>query len=140
METLFGISMNSIMVVMLVLLGLCLLLVAFVAWRRPVIFKLGVRNIPRRKTQTALIIVGLMLATLIISAALATGDTMNNSVNSAVYDLLGPVDELVVASFDESGEGSIDAHDHGHAPGGERRRRCARSLQTRRSMPSVARC
>ncbi len=109
MERLFGVPMNSIMVVMLALLGLCLLLVAFIAWRRPVIFKLGVRNIPRRKTQTSLIIVGLMLATLIISAALATGDTMNNSVNAAVYDLLGPVDELVVASYDESGEGSVDS-------------------------------
>lgn len=109
METLFGISMNSIMVVMLVLLALCLLLVAFIAWRRPVIFKMGIRNMARRKTQTGLIIVGLMLATLIMSAALATGDTMNNSVNSAVYDLLGPVDEFIVASNDEDGEGSVDA-------------------------------
>jgi putative ABC transport system permease protein len=109
METLFGISMNSIMVVMLALLALCLLLVVFIAWRRPVIFKMGIRNIFRRKTQTALIIVGLMLATLIMSAALATGDTLNNSVNSAVFDLLGPVDEFVVASNDESGEGSVDA-------------------------------
>jgi putative ABC transport system permease protein len=108
MEKLFGIPMNSIMIVMLVLLVLCLLTVAFIAWRQPVIFKLGIRNIPRRKTQTSLIIVGLMLATLIMSAALATGDTMNNSVNAAVYDLLGPVDEIVVASHDGSGEGSIE--------------------------------
>lgn len=109
METLFGISMNSIMAVMLVLLFLCLVMVAFIAWRRPVIFKMGIRNIFRRKTQTALIVVGLMLATLIMSAALATGDTMNNSVNAAVFDLLGPVDEFVVASNDETGEGSVDA-------------------------------
>jgi putative ABC transport system permease protein len=107
MENLFGIPMSSIMVVMLVLLAACLLLVGFIAWRRPVIFKLGVRNVPRRKTQTTLIVVGLMLATLIMSAALATGDTLNNSVNVAVSDLLGPVDELVVASNDESGEGNV---------------------------------
>lgn len=109
METLFGISMDSIMIVMLVLLFLCLALVAFIAWRRPVIFRMGIRNIFRRKVQTALIIVGLMLATLIMSAALATGDTMNNSVNSAVFDLLGPVDQFVVASNDEDGQGSIQA-------------------------------
>lgn len=109
METLFGISMNSIMVVLLVLLVLCLLMVAFIGWRRPVIFKMGIRNIFRRKTQTALIIVGLMLATLIMSAAFATGDTMNNSVNAAVFDLFGPVDEMVVVSNDESGEGSPSA-------------------------------
>lgn len=96
MEKLFGIPMQSIMVVLLVMLGICLLSVAFIAWRRPVIFKLGIRNIPRRKTQTALIVVGLMLATLIISAALGTGDTLNHSVRSAAIDGLGPVDEIVV--------------------------------------------
>ena len=96
MEKLFGIPMQSIMIVLLVMLGLCLLSVAFIAWRRPVIFKLGIRNIPRRKAQTTLIVVGLMLATLIISAALGTGDTLNHSVKSAVLDTLGPVDELVV--------------------------------------------
>jgi putative ABC transport system permease protein len=96
MEKLFGIPMQSIMIVLLALLGICLLSVAFIAWRRPVIFKLGVRNIPRRKAQTTLIVVGLMLATLIISAALGTGDTLNNSVRSQVLETLGPVDEIVV--------------------------------------------
>jgi putative ABC transport system permease protein len=96
----FGISMTSIMIVLVSLLALCLLTVAWVAWRRPVIFKLGVRNIPRRKTQTVLIVVGLMLSTLIISAALGTGDTVDNSVTSAIYDGLGRVDEVVVFSKD----------------------------------------
>ncbi|HEU0165475.1 MAG TPA: hypothetical protein VFQ54_10555, partial [Thermomicrobiales bacterium] len=81
MDKLFGIPMTSIMIVLVILLGLCLLWVAYIALRRPVIFKLGVRNIPRRKAQTSLIVVGLMLATLIITAALGTGDTLNHSVN-----------------------------------------------------------
>ncbi len=88
--------MQSIMVVLLVMLGICLLSVAFIAWRRPVIFKLGIRNIPRRKAQTTLIVVGLMLATLIMSAALGTGDTLNYSVRSAAVDGLGPLDEIIV--------------------------------------------
>ena len=46
MNELFGVPMSGIMVVLLALLALCLLAVAWVAWRRPVIFKLGVRNIP----------------------------------------------------------------------------------------------
>jgi putative ABC transport system permease protein len=96
MEELFGIPMQSIMYVLLGLLVICLLSVAFIAWRRPVIFKLGVRNIPRRKAQTSLIIVGLMLATLIIAAALGTGDTLNNSMRSQAIDTLGAVDEFVV--------------------------------------------
>ncbi len=107
MEELFGIPMNSIMVVLLALLGICLLAVAFIAWRRPVIFKLGVRNIPRRKAQTILIIVGLMLATLIISAALGTGDTLNRSVTSVAIDTIGPLDEMVVYSNDPEGDASV---------------------------------
>src|SRR5690625_3874118 len=109
MEKLFGIPMSSIMVVMLVLLGICLLSVAFIAWRRPVIFKLGVRNIPRRKSQTTLIVVGLMLATLIISAALGTGDTLSRSVNSAALKTLGPLDELVLPASDDEGNASLSS-------------------------------
>jgi putative ABC transport system permease protein len=86
------------MVVLVVLLGICLLTVGWIAWRRPVIFKLGVRNIPRRKAQTVLTIAGLMLSTLIISAAFGTGDTLNYSLTSDVYTNLGHVDELVVSS------------------------------------------
>ncbi|MEJ7902429.1 MAG: ABC transporter permease, partial [Thermomicrobiales bacterium] len=96
MENLFGVPMQSIMYVLLAMLGICLLSIAFIAWRRPVVFKMGMRNIPRRKPQTVLIIVGLMLATLIISAALGTGDTLNHSVRSQAIDTLGPVDEFVV--------------------------------------------
>ena len=107
MQELFGISMVNIMVVMLALLFACLAIIAFIAWRRPVIFKLGIRNIPRRKAQTVLIVVGLMLSTLIIAAAFGTGDTLNHSVSALVYRQLGPVDEIVVASSDGDGEGEI---------------------------------
>ncbi len=98
MDEIFGISMTAITTVLVSLLVLCLLSVVWVAWRRPVIFKLGVRNIPRRRAQTLLIVVGLMLSTLIITAALGIGDTVDNSVTSETYDILGPIDEIVVAS------------------------------------------
>src|SRR5512133_3091799 len=100
MNELFGIPMSSIMVVLIVLLSLCLLSVAWVAWRRPVIFKLGVRNIPRRQAQTTLIVVGLKLSTLLIAAALGTGDTLDHSSTVEVYANLGRVDELVIFSTD----------------------------------------
>ena len=77
MNDVFGIPMSGIMVTLLITLALCLLWVAWIRWRRPVIFKLGTRNISRRKAQTVLIVVGLMLSTLIIAAALGTGDTVN---------------------------------------------------------------
>jgi putative ABC transport system permease protein len=100
MNEIFGMPVATMMIGLLALLVLCLLSVAWIAWRRPVIFKLGVRNIPRRKAQTVLIVVGLMLSTLIISASLGTGDTMNHSVSAEIYDLLGEVDEIVVFSQD----------------------------------------
>lgn len=103
METIFGIPMTAFMIALLILLGLCLISVGWVAWRRPVIFKLGVRNIPRRRAQTSLIVVGLMLSTLIVSAALGTGDTLDYSITAAAYDVLGNVDEVVVYSQEPDG-------------------------------------
>jgi putative ABC transport system permease protein len=100
MKELFGLQTSSIMMVLLIVLGVALASVAFIAIRRPVIFKLGVRNIPRRKAQTALTIIGLMLSTMIISAAFGTGDTLDYSLTSAAYNNLGHVDELVVSSRD----------------------------------------
>lgn len=108
MSEMFGVPMNSIMIALLILLGLCLLTVAWVALRRPVIFKLGIRNIPRRKAQTILIVVGLMLSTLIIAAALGTGDTIDYSATLETYKTLGEADELVVYSRQENGDGSIN--------------------------------
>ncbi|HVL26393.1 MAG TPA: FtsX-like permease family protein [Thermomicrobiales bacterium] len=98
MHEIFGLPMSTIMVVLLAVLTLFLFAVALIAWRRPVLFKLGVRNIPRRRAQSTLIVVGLMLSTLIISAALGVGDTLEYSATSDVYRQLGHVDELVVKS------------------------------------------
>ena len=98
MNDIFGLSMTWIMVGLLVLLSCCLLSVAWVAWRRPVLFKLGIRNIPRRRAQSTLIVVGLMLSTLIMSTALGVGDTVNHSATAAVYGVYGHVDEIVIRS------------------------------------------
>jgi len=95
MNDLFGVSMDIIAVVSVVLTIAIFLAVAFIAWRNPVMFKLGLRNIPRRKAQSSLIIVGLMLSTLIMSAAFGTGDTLTTSVTSEVYSILSEADEWI---------------------------------------------
>ncbi len=94
----FGIPMSSIMVVLLILFAICLSSGLWVLLRQRVIFKMGMRNVPRRPAQTTLIVIGLMLSTLIMSAALTTGDTLDNTITGAVYDLMGHTDELVVLS------------------------------------------
>ena len=112
MDELFGVPLAAIQGVLVLLLGLCLLSVAWVAWRRPVIFKLGVRNIPRRPAQSVLIVLGLMLSTLLISAALGIGDTVRHSETAHVYALFDHVDELVVASEEVAAEaGAADTLD-----------------------------
>jgi ABC-type lipoprotein release transport system permease subunit len=110
MDELFGLSMNAIMLVLLGVLGLALASVAYVILRSRVMFKMGLRNIPRRPAQTILIILGLMLSTLIISAAFTTGDTVDHSLTAQAYSLLGHTDQWVQREGEgESAPGDIDS-------------------------------
>ena len=74
MEKLFGIDMNAMAIWLSSLMVGILIVSIFLASRNRILVKLALRNIPRRKAQTVLIIVGLMLSTTIIMAALAIGD------------------------------------------------------------------
>ena len=98
MDELFGLSMNWIMVGLLAILLPSLALIGVMGWRNPVMLKMGLRNIPRRRAQTALIIVGIMISTLIMAAAFGTGDTINFSIRSQAVDALGPIDEIIVSA------------------------------------------
>ncbi|MBF6613370.1 MAG: FtsX-like permease family protein [Chloroflexi bacterium] len=92
MESLFGIPMDTVMVWVLTLSIVVLVAVGFMAWRKPILARLALRNIPRRRAQTALIVFGLMLATLLITAAFGTGDTMTYSMRQAFTASLGSTD------------------------------------------------
>jgi putative ABC transport system permease protein len=96
MDSLFGLSMNTIMIVLLALLAVSLSVVAYVILRNRIVFLMGIRSIPRRMAQTVLIVIGLMLSTLIISAALTTGDTVDHSITNQSYTLMGHIDETVM--------------------------------------------
>ncbi|HEU4759243.1 MAG TPA: FtsX-like permease family protein [Dehalococcoidia bacterium] len=95
MEAVFGVPMNAIMLALLGLLGVTVASIVYVVIRSRVMFLIGLRNIPRRPAQTVLILLGLMLSTLIISAALTTGDTVDYSITNRSYNLLGHVDEVI---------------------------------------------
>src|SRR5579864_3893537 len=87
--------MNTIMAWMLVIFLIVLLAIGMLALLNPLFFKMGLRNIPRRRAQTILIVVGLMLSTVIITSAFGTGDTLSYSVRSSVVTGVGYVDEAV---------------------------------------------
>lgn len=70
------------------LLGIIAVVVAVVlidACRHKILFKIGLRNIFRRKTNTVIVILGLMIATAIISSSFGVGDTMDNMVEDEIY-------------------------------------------------------
>jgi putative ABC transport system permease protein len=96
-KELFGIPIETLVLVLAALLAMTAGALGVLALRNRVLLKLGVRNVGRRRARTALIVVGLMLGTTIIAAALATGDTMNHTIRSTATRALGETDEVVSA-------------------------------------------
>ena len=82
-----------------VALGLILAGLALLSLRNPIIGKLGVRNIPRRPMQSALIVLGLTLSTMIIVSALSLGDTLENTVRRQTIDAYGQIDQVISPPF-----------------------------------------
>jgi putative ABC transport system permease protein len=95
LSKLFGIPVATLALVLVALLVLSLATVAAVAVRHRVFVRLGLRSARRRRGRSALIVAGLMLGTVIISAALATGDTMSQTIRSTALGALGQADEVV---------------------------------------------
>src|SRR5687767_14696158 len=95
MNEVFGIPANAFATALVIALACGLGALAVLGARNRVFLKLGLRNIPRRRGRSILIVVGLMLGTAIIAASLATGDTMSKTVRSYVVTALGDTDELV---------------------------------------------
>jgi putative ABC transport system permease protein len=97
MTKLFGIPVGDLTAVLVILLAFALAVVAALALRNRVFLRLGIRNVRRRRGRTVLIVTGLMLGTTIISAALATGDTMSHTIRATATTALGQTDEVVAA-------------------------------------------
>jgi putative ABC transport system permease protein len=108
MNELFGISTTTIMLWLVALLAICLLIIGIIAITNPTMVRMGMRNIPRRKAESILVVLGLMLATLIITAAFTTGDSIDYSITRDVYQILGPIDQTIelqgTASDAETGQ------------------------------------
>ena len=86
------------------LLGTAFGLLAFLMLRGPVLRRLAARQVSRRRTEAALVIIGSTLGTTIIVGSLIVGDTLNFSVKQDAYRTLGPVDERVVSTDAVAGE------------------------------------
>jgi putative ABC transport system permease protein len=114
MSKLFGIPTGSLLVVLLGLIFLALAVLGVFAVRNRIFVRLAVRNVLRRPGRSALIVIGLMLGTAIIAAALTTGDTMSRTIRSSTIASLGQNDETISAS---SAKMSLAMADTGAATG-----------------------
>lgn len=114
MSKLFGVPLGSLALVFLGVLAVALGAVGALALRNRVLFRLGVRNVGRRRARSALIVLGLMLGTTIIAAALATGDTISHTMRASAIKSLGQTDEVIQA---QGANPTLTVNDAGSATG-----------------------
>src|SRR5260370_12005390 len=101
----FGIPVDTMTTVLLVVTAVIVAGVLMLAMSNVLFFKIGVRNIFRRRTQMALITFALMLSTMLLSCILAVGDVMTASVESVAVYNWGNIDELI-----EGGRGPLGTY------------------------------
>lgn len=94
---------------LLILIGIIVLLIAVDAARHRVLVKMGFRNILRRKTDTVIVILGLLVATAIISSSFSVGDTMENWIESEILDDMQYTDVTV---YNTTGQGTYVPFSH----------------------------
>src|SRR3989442_13222739 len=70
----------------------------FVLLRKPVLRRLALRNAIRRPRETALVILGSLLGTAIMTGSFVVGDTFTSSIRRGAYEQLGPIDEIVTGA------------------------------------------
>lgn len=79
----------------LVPVALVVIGVVALAVRRRILVRVALRNVGRRKSQVAIAVAGLLVATSIISGSLVIGDTFDAAIKKAVFEAWDHVDELV---------------------------------------------
>src|SRR6266508_4901353 len=108
METLRGIPTTTVVVAVAILFALGLGSLTLNCLRNRLLLALAIRNIPRRRAQSALIALGLALGTVIITTALNTGDTMSYTVRSLVAGTVGRTDEVIVQPVRDARRTGLD--------------------------------
>jgi putative ABC transport system permease protein len=70
----------------------------YIIVRRPILRRLALRNAARRPRETALVILGALLGTAIMTGSFVVGDTFTSSIRRGAFEQLGPVDEVVTGA------------------------------------------
>ena len=97
MQTLFGIPTTALAAALAGLTAAAAVVTLLLALRNPVLVRLGIRHIPRRRARSVLIVIGLALSTTIVAASFTTGDALGYTLRALVSGSLGNVDAVVVS-------------------------------------------
>lgn len=95
MDELFGVPIENIALVLGVVFALVAGWLVFISLRNRILVRMAIRNVVRRPARGVLIIVGLMLATAIISSAFTTGDSVTFSIKREATESLRSLDEII---------------------------------------------
>ncbi|MEE9199026.1 MAG: FtsX-like permease family protein [Dehalococcoidia bacterium] len=95
MDELFGAPVSTIATVLGALFIIVIGVLVFIALRNPILARMAIRSAWRRPARSILILIGLMLATAIISSAFTTGDSVTFSIKRNVTDSLRLLDEII---------------------------------------------
>src|SRR4051794_13098187 len=96
MQSILGVPITTITATVVAVFVACIAGLSVVGLRDRLLVRLSLRNVPRRRAQSALIALGLALSTVIITTALNTGDTISHTMRSLVAGTVGRADEIVV--------------------------------------------
>lgn len=116
MDTIFEVSLGRLLVPVVIAVILATVVLSITAFRRPYLLRVGLRNLPRRRLRTVLVVLGLMLATMFVSTAVAVDETIVLAVENVAVFNLGRLDEDVVGGtgslglFDQSVASTIATH------------------------------
>ena len=95
MTQIFGIPLDILTIILVSITLVIVVGVLLLALTNKIFFKIGVRNIPRRRLQMLLIVFALMLSTTLLSSVLATGDVITAAVQSVAVYNYGNIDEII---------------------------------------------
>ena len=95
MTDFFGIPINTFTTILLIITLVILGSVIMLALSNLIFFKIGARNLPRRRGQMLLIIFALMLSTTLLTSVLATGNVITATIQTVAVTNLGNVDETI---------------------------------------------
>ena len=93
MTNAFGVSPVVVATWMAAAVGIVLAGLLILAAFNRMLLRMALRNTVRRRGQTVLIVIGLMLATVIFTASLGVGDTLTYSVQADQLRQIGGIDE-----------------------------------------------